>query len=177
MKSRQYVEDLKSAGRAKVDQHAVWDKVADYLRSSGTDSGTAAMDDVFTQRSRDTEELRAKLGEIDSDGAIVALNGEIIAMDLVGDRRLFRKLWAPLLRGYALDAVLERGAAAKELSRASVVSWFESLGTGAEVSTHVVPGSGQYHAVMSPRVIGGVVTHAGHMVHLGLTSRHEAMTV
>jgi hypothetical protein len=175
MKSRQYVEQLRQFGEAKVDQHAVWSSVASYLASSKTVSGTQAMDDVFAQRRVDTEKITASLGDIQADGAIVALNGKIVGMDLVGDRRLFRRLWTPLLRGYALDAVLEGGAAAaaaaKPLAREAVVEWFEALGTGAEVSAHKVPGSGKYHAVVSPQVMGGVVTHGSHVVHVGLAPR------
>jgi hypothetical protein len=171
MKSRQYAEDMSRDGHAKVSQGAVWDEVSRYLERSGASSDTWAMDDVFTQRSADVETIAAGLRDIQADGAVVALNGEIVGMDLVADRRIFRKLWTALLRGYALDAILEPAKASPPLSREAVAAWIEAVGTGAQVSTHAVPGSGQYHAVVSPSVVGGAVTHRDHTVHVGLAPR------
>jgi hypothetical protein len=58
-----------------------------------------------------------RLKQIDAYGAVVAVNGEILAVDLVDDRKTFRALWESLLRGYAMDAAGEDNDAKRVTKR------------------------------------------------------------
>jgi len=55
---------------------------------------------------------------------VVAINGEIVGLDLVDLRDTFKDLWEMLIRGYALDAVLEPQRECKPLTSEDVEYWF-----------------------------------------------------
>jgi len=97
-------EHLAAEHRAATHQGEVWEKVEEYVKGTGTSSRTGALDDAFTARQRDIDAFVERLKQIDAYGAVVAVNGEIIALDLVDDRKTSRALWESLLRGYAMDA-------------------------------------------------------------------------
>jgi hypothetical protein len=68
--------------------------------------------------------LKAYEHGLDSDpqlvGAMVAINGKIVAADIFGDPGLFRALWPKLLRSYAMDAA--ETASAPEAKKPTVVT-------------------------------------------------------
>jgi hypothetical protein len=109
-----------------------------------------------------------RLEAVNGHGAVVALNGEIIALDLLDHRDTFRKLWTMLLRGYAMDAALEPDAPPRPLTAREVRAWMRAAADGATLTPHEVTGVGSYFAVRGPGVAGGVVVHGGRVVHVAL---------
>jgi hypothetical protein len=158
-----------AAGRsAATEQLDVWERVDGYFARSGAHSKSAAMDDVFADRRTDVEGIVEALGKIDACGAVVAVNGEIVALDLLDHRDTFARLWTGLLRGYALDAVLEKPAEARVLTRQDVEQWVQGVARSAVVTPHEVSGVGRYYAVRSKKVAGSIVLHEGTAVHTAL---------
>ncbi len=152
----------------RADQGGVWDHVEEYLAESEVRSGTSALHDMFTARNVDIGKIEAKLKEIDAHGAVVVLNGEIVALDLMDSRETFKKLWLMLLRGYAADAVLETPAKRVPVTKGGVESWLRTVASGAELRQHRVPGVGRYYAVRGNDLAGGVVMHQDRCVHVAL---------
>jgi len=167
-KSESVLMNLKMSGAARSDQGRVWSDVSEYLRKTGTRSGSDALADVFARRQQDIEAVSAQLKDIDACGAVVGLNGRIEGLDLLTHRPTFKKLWAGLLRGYAIDAVLEKGAPAGSVDRRMVLEWLERVAGTAQLTQHKVPGIGEYYACESDEVSGGIVTHMGKTVHVVL---------
>lgn len=96
-------------GEARAVQSAVWDEVAQKADRMAVHSGTGAMHDIF-------EDTRDRLGEFQAAvtlhegqlGAIAAVGGRVAVLDCVSRPDVFATLHAPLVQGYALDA-LEAG--------------------------------------------------------------------
>ena len=168
LKAHMVSDNLARTQHASTSQSQVWDRVEAYMADAGTASPTAAMDDVFTARQRDIDECVARLKEIDAYGAVVAVNGEIIALDLVDHRNTFRKLWESLLRGYAMDASVEDTPKAKRLTKRQVETWLRSVTQSATLTPHAVAGVGEYYAVRAPGTAGGCTVHQGRVVHTAL---------
>jgi flavodoxin len=174
-KAHMVAESLARARHAHTAQGAVWDRVDAYCRDAGAHSHTAAMDDVFAARQREVETFVAKLKDIAAQGAVVGINGEIIAVDLVDHPVTFAKLWQMLLHGYAMDAALETECVRKPLTQRRVEKWLKEIVAEATVTPHHVAGVGEYYAVRGSNVAGGVVLHHGRAVHVALFPRIEEL--
>jgi hypothetical protein len=138
------------------------------VAAARVDSPTHALDDAFVGSEEKIRACVDALAAIDAFGAVVALNGEIVGVDLLDSRATFQKLWQMLLRGYAMDAVIEGSANAKSMIRDDVESWLRSAGQSAETAPHEVPGVGEYHSVRGPRIAGGITIHEERAVHVAL---------
>ena len=139
----------------------------EYVKGTGTSSRTGALDDAFTARQRDIDAIVENLKQIDAYGAVVVVNGEIIALDLVENRRTFRALWESLLRGYAMAAAGE-DTQAKRLTKPQVETWLKSVLQSATLTPHTVAGVGEYYAVRAAGTAGGCTVHHGRVVHTAL---------
>lgn len=167
-KAHMVAEHLVREKRAATDQGAVWDNVDQYLKRAATDSATMAFSDAYSEREASSTDYVEHLKNLDACGAAVAINGELIGLDLVDDPRTFKKLWAMLLRGYAFDAALDAGAKAKPLSKDKVESWLRRTQKQAAIVQQDVAGVGEYGSVTGDGIAGGVASHAGRVVHLAL---------
>jgi hypothetical protein len=172
-KAHMVAQSLARTKRAATNQAEVWDHVDSYIDRAEAPSATAAFEDAYAHRESTSDEYVTHLQDLDAYGAIVAINGELIALDLVDHRDTFKKLWALLLRGYAFDASLDAGAAAKPLGTEAVESWLRTSAAGATIVPHALTGVGQYYAVTSNpaaghHLAGGVAVHAGRVVHVAL---------
>jgi len=91
---------------ARADQGAVWDEVAAKATRIGVHSPTGAMHDIYEDRRDRLAKARGRIplheGQL---GALVAIAGELRVLDLVSRADAFAVLHAPLLQGYALDAL------------------------------------------------------------------------
>lgn len=174
LKAHMVAESLVRTKRAASDQGEVWHHIADYLKRADASSKTAAFEDAYAERESATEEYLTHLQDLDANGAIVAINGEVIALDLVDHRDTFKKLWAMLLRGYAFDASLDAGVAAQSLTGEAVESWLRKMAAGARLAPQDLTGEGQYYSVTGDGVAGGVTEHAGRVVHVALFPSTEA---
>jgi hypothetical protein len=167
LKAHMVRDSLAAGGPAQPNQRRVWDRVDAYVAESGARSATAALDAAFARSEGGIEDCVAHLKSIEAAGAMVALNGEIVGLDLLDHPATFGRLWELLLRGYALDAVLEPQAG-KALGREDVEAWLTAVAHDGALVPHEVPGVGAYYAVRGPRIAGGTVLRDGHAVHTAL---------
>lgn len=165
LKAHMVSDEFESSGQARTDQGRVWGRVGDYLAEARCASPTVALDDAFEQRGADLTRITEALGDIDACGAVVAVNGEVVALDLLDHRDTFRRLWKQLLRGYAMDAVLETERKGRPVTRDKVRKWIRSVAKEASATPRSVPGVGQYYALRGPKVAGGAVFHGGRFIH------------
>jgi hypothetical protein len=97
---------LATDGEARADQGEVWAAVAAVATDTGTTSPTGAMHDVFQHRRASLDEILAALPLHDGQvGAVAAIGGRCVVLDHVSRPDVFAALHAPLLQGYALDAL------------------------------------------------------------------------
>src|SRR5439155_1565114 len=108
---------------ARADQGEVWSEVAAKAVRLAAVSPTGAMHDIY-------EHQRASLGDLiravrlhDGQlGAVAAIGGRCVVLDHVSRPDVFAALHAPLLQGYALDALeaSDRPAPSREEAEAFV---------------------------------------------------------
>jgi len=105
-KMAQVSESLASGRSRRSDQHAIWDDIATTSERLGVRSETAAMADIYEQRRAGidlhVERLTARAGQA---GAIFAINGQIVGLDLFDCATTYARLGPKLVRSYALDAL------------------------------------------------------------------------
>ena len=99
------------AERYRSDQGEVWDEVAKTVRNLGAIAPTMAMADSY-EAGKDTldqtvEFFASGLAQEDTVGALVFLGGEFVCLDLLRPAKRFGLLSHKLLRGYALEAMLQ----------------------------------------------------------------------
>lgn len=105
-KSRQMRSRLEAGLEPRADQHEVWQTVADRSGALAAPSATGAMGDAFEHRRDEVESLRAAVHRRDGQlGALVAIGGRFVVLDMVSRPDVFAALHAPLVNGYALDAI------------------------------------------------------------------------
>lgn len=115
-KARQVRDAARAGVAARADQGEVWRSVADRADRLGVASPTGAIHDVFEHRRDHLNEIQDKIrlhGE--QRGALVAIGGRMAVLDYVSESAVFSELHAPLVQGYALDA-LESPASAAQVS-------------------------------------------------------------
>jgi hypothetical protein len=87
-------------------QGEVWSEVADKAARLGVRSRTGAHADSFAHRRIDLDELSAHFPlQTGQCGAVLALAGAPVCLDLVSRPEAFARLYAKLLAGYLLDGI------------------------------------------------------------------------
>lgn len=156
----------------RQEQGAVWAEVAANNASLGAASSTDTLSASF-----DAPKLKEKRGSYtaafaslaaqfpQATGAVVLVNGRVMAADLFGDRALFEHLWAKLLDSYIAEAVRRQ--------EESVVSPFTSaeafLSRAREGRTELAGGIGTgFQVTLEAPSLKGSGVALGSPVHLGL---------
>lgn len=159
--------------RAGVDQGRVWNEVDHYLHAAHAASPTSAFEAAFDGHADEVEDSIRELERLEAHGAVVAVNGEIVSLDLFDSVETFKKVWPALLRGHGLDAVLEAGNGAIVINLAAVSSWLGHVCYEATATRYEVPGVGEYHVVRGAGLAGGIAVHGDTVVHAALFSVRE----
>lgn len=142
-KSRAVRERVAVGGAARAVQGAVWQEIDAKSARMSAPSATNAMHDIFQTRRGSLEEFRRAIPLHDGQtGALAAIGGRIVVLDHVSRPDVFAALHAPLVQGYALDALeaADTGAPCGEQARAFLdgilgapVSERDGIGMGREV--------------------------------------------
>ncbi len=90
---------LRASGRARADQGAIWNDIAEKSERMAAESHSEAMDALFAKTHQDLENLELQLQpEINQVGAAFALDGRVLGLEVfdVADtwRRFARKVYA-----------------------------------------------------------------------------------
>lgn len=106
MKNTQARASLAAGLGARAVQSEVWREVAETAGRHGVSSPTGAMHDVFERR---RERLDRMVGAVEMHcnqvGMLAAIGGRFVVLDHVREAEAFASLHAPLVQGYALDAL------------------------------------------------------------------------
>ena len=98
-------------------------------------------------------------------GAVFALSGRLIGLDLFGHADTMRELLPKIVRSYALDAVEERGDAEREIPVSTVEDFITEV-AGARVETFAALGLGRDLRLSSPGLTGGGLAWDERLIHL-----------
>jgi hypothetical protein len=99
-----------------------------------------------------------------------------VSVDLFDCAATFAKVWPLLVRGLALDAVLERRRGPRsepgQISSEGVRGWLAALRERATLSQHDIAGVAEHWTVAGPEMAGGITLHRNRILHLAV-SAHE----
>lgn len=159
-KSRRMRSALAAGMEARADQHEVWQTVADRSADLAAPSATGAMNDAFESRRGELSEMCAAVRRRDGQiGALVAIGGRFVVLDVVSRADVFAALHGPLLSGYALDAIGRATGPVPSVQDASAL-----LETIAAEPVTAVPTAGLGEAVTFAS--GAGLVHDGELIQL-----------
>jgi hypothetical protein len=106
MKMAQVSASMRSTGKRRSDQMEVWDSISAKSASFAVASDTSAMSDIYEKEGTRLEDyvksFSVKAGQT---GALFAIGGRRVGLELFDSGDTLKKLSAKLLRSYGLDAL------------------------------------------------------------------------
>lgn len=167
MKNRQARAAAAQGHEARAVQGDVWTEVADKSARMSTHSSTDAMHDIYEgQRDRLStfrNAIELHPGQI---GALVAIAGRPVVIDHVSRPEVFAALHAPLVQGYALDALeIAASADAPVASDEEIQAFLDSV-LGSRLSERDGIGIGREIRFTDQRVGGTGLVAGSEMVQL-----------
>ncbi len=176
MKMAQVNESMKISGSRFSDQNQVWNHIGQKLDRFEASSPTAAMSDMFEQQAVRLEDyVRSFKPAADQVGAMFAIEGKVVGLDLFDSPDTWRKLSPKLLRSYGLDALDRAGSDPKKKSSPAVpakekAATFLRKVCKAKEEDYPALGQGQDIRLTGPGCTGGALIVDGRLVHLSAFS-------
>lgn len=127
-KMAQVSESMHSTGRRTSNQSKVWENIA--LKSSrlGVASKTSAMSDIFCQAESRMEDYNRHFSASEGQsGAVFAINGRVVGLELFDSAVTLKKLFPKLMNSYGLDALDRATAETSEKVRSCAVEDVEAF--------------------------------------------------
>ncbi len=169
-RTAQVHHSLQSSGKHVSNQAAVWESISQRHQAAGVKSATGAMSDIYVSRRDAIAAFERALPYVDGAvGAIVAIGGQIVSLELVDSPRTMRKLWGKLVRASAVDALSGSAGNLVDIKRAVRMLHRARL---AQFEWYRTPGIGEDVRVVGNGVRGAALLHDGIVVHAALFRQH-----
>ena len=106
MKMAQVSASMRTAGQRKSDQSKIWESISEKSSSFRVASETSAMSDIYEQEGARLENYVNSFSVREGQsGALFAIGGRVVGLELFDSADTLKKLFAKLLRSYGLDAL------------------------------------------------------------------------
>lgn len=169
-RAAQVHDSLQSSGKHVSNQSAVWQSIHQRQQATGVKSATGAMSDIYINRRDAIAAFERALPYPDGAvGAIVAIGGRIVSLEVVDSPRTMRKLWGKLVRASAVDALSSPVGSPVDIKRAVRMLHRARL---AQFEWYRTPGIGEDVRVVGNGVMGAALLHDGIVVHAALFRLH-----
>jgi hypothetical protein len=168
MKNRAARASLVSGVVPRAMQQEVWSEVAEKSERMDVHSHTSAMHDIYDRRRAALDEFLAAIGLHDGQtGALALIGGRPTVLDHVSRPDVFAALHAPLVQGYALDALeISAGGDAPARPGTATAQSFLRHVLRARVSEHDGIGLGRDLRFAQARVAGAGLVVGDELVQL-----------
>jgi hypothetical protein len=159
-------ESLRQSGTRHANQGEIWADVGDKNVLFQAAAPTGAMEAAYESRASQLDDLsRAFRAEPGQRGAVAAIDGKVVGLELFDSAATFAKYLDKLVKSYALDALETANGKhlappAEEVERflermqSSAAERFDALGEGEDIR------------LSGPGLAGGALTAGGRVVHL-----------
>lgn len=165
-KSEQVYRARRKHGEALADQAAIWTEVRRKQREFAYYSPTNALHDVYEHRRHDIESYLSAFSPLPRQvGAVFAVNGEIIGIEVFDSPATFHKMFPKLLRSYALTAMSSARQKARAV-RTDEVQEFLNTVANAPTEPFQPVGLGREVHLNDARVSGCALLYEEQLVHL-----------
>jgi len=159
-------ESMRARGLRHANQGEVWADIAEKAAFFCVDSATGAMEDSYVSR---REQLDAYAGAFRAEpgqrGAVAAIDGKVIGLELFDSAATFAKYLDKLVRGYALDALETANGKHLAPAEAEVEKFLERL-RAAAAERFPALGEGEDLRLSGEGITGAALTSGGRVVHL-----------
>jgi hypothetical protein len=109
MKADTVARSLEDSKEFRSDQGAVWDAIDDLSRDAEVTSETGAMRDVYKAKEEDIDSYLETFTCLkDQKGLLVLIDGEVVGFDFLSLSEAFEKIFAKLVKSYAIEAASAR---------------------------------------------------------------------
>ena len=169
VKARDVNASLRSTGRYRSDQSAIWDEVAGLASRRGAVSESLDMDLVFDKEASAIKEYLEGFVPVDRQvGAVFLVNGKVVGLDTFGKAATFSRVFKSLLESYALDAVdcYEREIVPGDGKKAASDVLAAAIAAKAESRPSV--GLGTDLRLESEKLVGFALEYENRIVHICL---------
>jgi hypothetical protein len=163
MKMMQVTSSMIGSGRRSSDQSAVWHDIDVKMQRLKSSSPTSAMSAMYENNSNKIEEyVGAFKPEPHQAGAVFAVDGKIVGLDLFDTPATFTKLFPKLLRSYALDVIDDQ----KPDSSATDALAFLNAVKNSKEEVFKGVGEGDDIRLSAPGIAGAALYARGRLIHL-----------
>lgn len=157
---------MASTGERRANQSEVWADVAQKVASCGAASETGAMADAYVSRGAELEAyVQAFHAEPRQRGAVVAIDGKVVGLELFDSPQAFAHYLNKLVRSYTLDALETRNGKTPAPSDEAVRKFLDSL-VSADAERFAAVSEGEDIRITGHGIAGGALTLDGRLVHL-----------
>ncbi len=165
------------------DQAQIWSIVASKNKEMEVPQGSTAMHRAFEARKTDIDpfvrHFKPQNGQV---GAIFAVHGEIIGMDIFDSSETFERLYPKLIKSYALDVIgpQPRGIGTYPKTQdisAGMAKGFLSAALGAEGAVYSSQGEGKDLRLSGWKISGGALIVGGTPIHIAVFTKEHSIPI
>ncbi len=167
-KAMQVNYSLKKQKSYSADQGEIWNSIDKKARRRNAASPSMAMSEIYEKDSVSLDDYLSNFARADNQaGAVFLINGKIAGLDSFAGPDTFGKVFAKLVKSYALDATdwYDPAAKTKECKGNGVGEFLAGLGTATAERRKSVA-EGDDIRLESDSVIGFAFEHQGLILHL-----------
>lgn len=167
MMHKETMASLAHTGEFDANQGAVWREVSRKLASHGSQSASAALEQVYMDHQKDLASLLKQLSVPEGCvGAVFAFGGRIAGLEMFDQPKTLARLWSKLIRSYAIDA-LEANQPDKAVSQKDVEKWLNAA-KKLKAKSYKSPGLGDDIRVEGKEMTGATLVVEKQPVHVEL---------
>lgn len=164
-KMRSVSHSLARAGSRRGDQAEVWSDIEMKFSAMKASSASMAIGDLYEAKRGSIEDyVRAFKPEREQRGAVFALDGRIVGLELFDVQATFAKLLDKLVGSYAVDA-LEQPSDVAPPAEAAVRRFLDRI-QGAAADRYAAIAEGEDLRLSAPGLAGGALAIGERVVHL-----------
>lgn len=168
-KTASVTKSMKFGGGKGSDQGEVWKNISSKFAKFGASSDTSAMSDLYSLQSTLIEDYVRSFNALPNQiGAVFALDGKVVGMELFDSAETFSKLFPKLVRSYGLDALSsgkKEGDDEPVPSKSEVSDFLKSVAE-AKVSSFAGVGEGQDLRLEAKGLTGAALEVDARLIHL-----------
>jgi hypothetical protein len=172
-----HVSDSLHASRGqsrRSNQSAVWQDVAAMACLMDVASPTGAAAEIYETHAPELDSHVDAFAPVENQiGAVFAINGKVVGVELFDSAETFRKLASKLIRSYAVDAIRQKKGEGDMPSRETAETFLRSLASMQAESFGAI-GLGEDVRLAAEEMTGAGLIVDGRIVHLSAFQKRPA---
>lgn len=165
-KAQSVSDAMRSRGERRANQSQLWADVADKAHAFRVQSETLAMSDIYLDSAAQLDDyVRAFHAVAKQRGAVVAISGKVVGLELFDSAAAFSRYLEKLVRAYGLDAI-ETQASERPVPSDTDAQAFLDLIWATHAERFPAIGEGEDIRLTGQSIAGGGLASGGRLVHL-----------